>query len=97
VLAAAFCLLAGARPGAASASTDPATFFTAIDGLPGSPSTLDFEGLAAGTTIPSGGSIAAITFSSSIGLDMIVSTGFDGSFALEGTCWVHSLTHFTQR
>jgi hypothetical protein len=71
------CLLAGPRPAAAAAFTDPASFFTAIAGLPGSASTQDFESLAAGTTIPSGGTVGGITFSSLIGLDMIVSTGFD--------------------
>jgi len=63
---------------AASATpiTDPATFMSAISGLPGTASTLDFETPSAGTTIPNGGSIGGIAFTSSIGLDMIVSTGF---------------------
>ena len=57
--------------------TDPAAFMAAIAGLPGTTSTLDFEATSAGTTIPEGGSLGGITFTDSIGLDLIVSTGFD--------------------
>lgn len=60
----------------AGSITDPAAFLTAIAALPGTASTLDFEGEAAGTTIPFGGVMGGITFTSSIGLDLIVSTGF---------------------
>jgi hypothetical protein len=65
-----------AGPAQADVFTDPASFFTAASAL-GSPVTLTFEGLSVGTTIPDGGTAAGITFTSSIGLDLIVSSGFD--------------------
>ena len=63
---------------AASATpfTDPVAFTSAISGLTGIVSTFDFETSPAGTIIPNGSSIGGITFTSSIGLDLIVSAGF---------------------
>jgi hypothetical protein len=78
-IAAWLCALALIVCPSASANpiTDPAAFMTAISGLPGTVSTLDFETPPAGTTIPNGDSMGGITFTSSIGLDLIVSTGFE--------------------
>ena len=64
------------------AFTDRAAFDAAVSGLTNvSSSTLDFDGLSAGTTIADGGTVDGITFNyselASFGIDMQVSTGFD--------------------
>jgi hypothetical protein len=65
-----------AGPAQAGVFTDPGSFFTAASALGGFTVTVSFEDLSVGTTIPSGGTAGGITFTSSIGLDMIVSSGF---------------------
>jgi hypothetical protein len=68
--------LVGVPTASATPFTDPALFSAAVSLLPASSTTLDFESVAVGTTIPSsGGSLGDITFASST-LDLIVSTGF---------------------
>ena len=69
--------LVSATPVAATtiAFTDSASFLAA---LPGPASTLDFEGLASGTTLPSGSSEDGITFTYAIdGLSLLVTDSFD--------------------
>jgi hypothetical protein len=63
-------------PAQATVFTDPVSFFTAASALGGSVVTVSFEDLSVGTTIPTGSTAGGITFTSSIGLDMIVSSGF---------------------
>ena len=55
--------------------TDSASFFGA---LPGPATTLDFEGLAAGTLLPSGSTVDGVTFTYAIdGLTLKVTDSFD--------------------
>ncbi len=64
---AALCLLVTALAAPAIAGTvtftDSASFFAA---LPGPPQTLDFEGLAPETLLPSGSTVDGVTFTYSI-------------------------------
>jgi hypothetical protein len=64
------------RQAPAAVINDPVVFSAAVAALGGSTTTLDFEAFPSGTLIPNGGVAGGITFTSSIGFDMIVSTGF---------------------
>jgi hypothetical protein len=70
-----FTFLFAVSTATAAPFTDRALFLAAIAGLPGSPTTLDFESFPGATIPSSGGSIGGITFTSST-YDFIVSTGF---------------------
>lgn len=71
---AALALLAALPAAGASLHTSAATFFAA---LPGPATTLDFEAFAAGTPIPSGSALGAITFTYAI------DDGAGGALALQ--------------
>jgi len=61
----------GPARAAVTTYTDSVAFGAAVAGSSGL-ATLDFESVAAGTTIPSGGSAGGITFNQAIGFDLLV-------------------------